>query len=707
MKMAFEENLIQKTHYTTFVLDNEKRHPIRVLGDLFFAEQKKELSDLSMIRFAQGEAYYQCQDYEAAIFKWENVHNELEPWAKKNMADAYFELDLYDTAANIYQTIKTDSLTLNMEITLQLFGVYLAQGKYSDAHQSILNAVNLNPDYPNVTKVARAFFENQEDWNHAIELATNEAIRTKSNNWFHTLNSYINEGYVKFHDPSFFAPLLTVLVRDNYSQFERTVAGLWSNFQNQNSFLSWLHLVNQVIIEAEYDFLEENSSISTLYKNSFLELLDGKYDLQELEHIVPMLLISWQKVSNSKNALFVSAAILAWNDNVSETVSSEIVEKAEIDLSKVNHNEDIFQECVNIIQSISHWAHSNQLEVEQSIEWLIHDESMDQHERTTTLLSAIRKTISSLLDQREQTTLMLSESIHTDSDILARMQGSVHQLQDLEEEKVHVIEDAYHNIKEEIKADLLKTIPKLIRESSEIITEDSDFKNIHFDLNNEMNERIHQYLNNTIIPIFIRSLEDWISFSQIELSKCQDHITEWALGFNSILGEEKLSLQCDFQIIEDWKRDIDRMTSTFHIEKENILLRRTPSQVLLKGAGKLLGVIPKNNSILANTYKSYIQNDTYQETADSIISNFFRQFELLEKAIGRDIHIFFRHPLSILQQTVEEMDGKVEINKAELAKIKSNPELFRNRLTLYEVRLRLYEWINYSKPIDRESADKF
>jgi len=92
--MAFEENLIQKTYYTKFVLENEKRHPIRILGDLFFAEQKKDLSDLSAIRFAQGEAYYECQDYEAAIFKWENVHNELEPWAKKNMADAYFYIEL-------------------------------------------------------------------------------------------------------------------------------------------------------------------------------------------------------------------------------------------------------------------------------------------------------------------------------------------------------------------------------------------------------------------------------------------------------------------------------------------------------------------------------------------------------------------------------------------------------------------------------------
>jgi len=373
----------------------------------------------------------------------------------------------------------------------------------------------------------------------------------------------------------------------------------------------------------------------------------------------------------------------------------------------VNHNEDIFKECIEIFQSIRNWAEENQLEVQQGIEWILHDESTDEHERNTTLLSTIKKSISNLLEQQEQTTLELSESINVDSDILARMQGSINQMHDLEEENVHVIEKAYNNIKKEIIADLEKTIPKMIRESSEIIKEDSDFGKIHLDVNNEMNKRIDEYLNNMIIPIFIRSLEDWLAFSQVELSKCQDQMTEWADGFNVLLAEEKLTLLCDFQIIDDWKRDIDRMTSSVNIEKENILLRRTPSQVLLKGAGKLLGVLPKNNAILANTYKSYIQNETYEETANSITTKFFKQFELLEKAIGRDVHIFFREPLSILKQTVDELDEKLGSNKVDLAKLKSNPELFRNRLKLFEVKLRQYEWINYSKRIDRESGEKF
>ncbi len=92
-----EEQLVNKQYYETFMHPNENRHPAEVLGEAYMNEQRSEMVDLSYIRFAQGEVYFQSKDYEAAIFKWENINNELQPWAKKNMADAYFELELFST----------------------------------------------------------------------------------------------------------------------------------------------------------------------------------------------------------------------------------------------------------------------------------------------------------------------------------------------------------------------------------------------------------------------------------------------------------------------------------------------------------------------------------------------------------------------------------------------------------------------------------
>ena len=81
------------------------------------------------IRFAQGEVYFQTNDFEAAIFKWEKVNNELALWAMKNIADAYFELDFLPKAEEIYTSIQTEDTTLTMEVSLQLLSLYIEQNR--------------------------------------------------------------------------------------------------------------------------------------------------------------------------------------------------------------------------------------------------------------------------------------------------------------------------------------------------------------------------------------------------------------------------------------------------------------------------------------------------------------------------------------------------------------------------------------------------
>ena len=150
--------------------------------------------------------YFHHKDYEAAIFKWENIINELEPWAKKNTADAYYELGLLSTAEDLYCAIATNNLTLNTEVALQLFSLYIERGKLDLALSVIKKTIISNPDYPNVTEIARTFFEEQQDWNNAIELAVNEAIRTDSLEWFEMLITYVENGLTKKSCAKLFFP---------------------------------------------------------------------------------------------------------------------------------------------------------------------------------------------------------------------------------------------------------------------------------------------------------------------------------------------------------------------------------------------------------------------------------------------------------------------------------------------------------------------
>ena len=186
------------------MIDNPEKEPIQVLGEAYLEEQKKDIPDLSAIRFAQGELYFHFKDYESAIFKWENIQNEWGQWAKKNTADAYFELGLLPTAEDIYKSIATDDLTLHTEVSLQLFSLYMERNKHELASEVIKEIIKLNPDYPNVTKLARSFFEENQDWSSAIELAMNEAVRLESSSWYDALISYVEKGLTKRMDPNDF-----------------------------------------------------------------------------------------------------------------------------------------------------------------------------------------------------------------------------------------------------------------------------------------------------------------------------------------------------------------------------------------------------------------------------------------------------------------------------------------------------------------------
>ncbi|HEY4554504.1 MAG TPA: GTP-binding protein [Bacillaceae bacterium] len=907
--MLLEEHLIQKTFYKeTFLKEEEKEHPVRLLGDIYMEEQGKELPDLSYIRFAQGEVYFHNRDYEAAIFKWESIHNELEPWARKNMADAYVQLELWETARDIYKSVTTDSQVLNTEVALKMYELYESQEKWQEADEMIKQAVLLYPDYKDVTKRARAFFEQQKDWDSAVEHAVNEAIRTKSPHWFGILHSYIEEGHVKSYEPAYFIPALYTLEGVDLRQFEQVISSLWSNFHGQKQYIKWLVEINHLILNSDFQKTYQWHDLSLLYKEAFYDLLGGRYFVSDLLDIMPELLAAWLKTADDETSFIAASALLGWNDVIPTAINNEIAASAEKKLHESKGNYLFLQDSADLFDLIKNWAYGHKIDVGEKLAWMVHelaqsnhvhvmvagtsgsgkssivssllgyagddpeeapvpavfkdledpaihlitdegilavenrgdfsqiaqgqkgiievgspnsflrehrfsvidlpeidwndtwarrklkhvqladillfvlheyapltenerdillkakeecpdlaihfvmdirsvnsekeamelleetrrrigavfpasklfaystalegsgqreglaqfihdhyDRSIMERARTANVLSLARKAIGGLLQQQTDAENELLESIRLDEEILGRMQGSIHQLQDKEEEKVFVIRQAYESIKSEIKKDLVQSLPRLLKGAAEIIKEDSDFGNIHLELNEEMNNRIEEYLQNTILPIYTSSLQDWISFSENELNETQGTMTEWAEGFNAIVGDERISLRGDFKIFDDWRRDADRMTSSLYMDKENIMLKRTPSQVLLKGAGKLLGVIPANNTVLYNRYKSFIENENYQEAAESIAIKFFRQFEMFEKAIPRDIGLFFRDPFSELKQTVAEIQREVDAKKAALEDMRSKPEAFRDPLTFFEVRIRQTEWINHAE----------
>jgi tetratricopeptide (TPR) repeat protein len=909
--MTLEHQLIKKTFYETFVGANEK-NPVRVLGEAFLAGHKEGTDDISAIRFAQGEVYFHNKDYEAAIFKWENIHNDLEPWAKKNIADCYYELGQLSTAEEIYKSIDTESSVLRSEVALQLFSLYVDQGSLEKADQVIKKAVSLNPDYPNVTDIARAFFEKHKDWKSAIELAVNEAIRTESYHWFDILKTYAERGLTNIFEPHYFSKCLVVLYGVDQTRFEQMVQVLWKGYKNEDSYFSWLREFNHLFLNLDANRGQSWKELSALYQETYFELIDGTYLMKELAEIIPNLLTNWLKIADYSHALFASAAVLAWSEKFPSSIRPEVVNDAENLIFHSRNETDGLEYSLALFDSIVKWAEEQHVDPGHRFRWIIRelvdfqthhllvagtsgngksafinsvlgeniltaptssvivfkgdeeteirkisdeelttfssfhefqeavdrrlnkgsdnaiiefslpspilqenrlalidtpgfsgrngmegealkylhfadsllfvldandpftekeeeilmqirkyapnlpihfllnkiDEIYDEQEaarmiddtrsrvwayfpqakvfaysshvrsrkqqsdlaeflknvsrqiaeddRIEKLLIFIRKLIMHLLDKRAEMENSLAESIKWNEEMVAKLSGAIHQLTDLKKEKARIITRTFHKVLEEIRSDLSENIPKILRDCSDMIQEDSDFRKIHLELNDEMNRRVHAYINDKVLPEFYRSLQEWIVTANDELDHCQSFLDEMSDGFNAMYGEERLKLKCDFKVLDDWCRDADRMTSGVQLEKVNIFLRRTPYQILLKSAGMLFGAFQQNNEMLYNKYKQFVENQDYLDVTESIMNKLLLQFELFEKSLERDISIFFRNPFDVLNQMVEETKKEIHEKEEELEKMRANPETYRDPLTLFEVKLRQYEWISIS-----------
>lgn len=911
--MTLEDQFIQKTYYKMFMNEHEQVQPIRVLGDLFQEEQQKDIPDLSYIRFAQGEVYFHNKDFETAIFKWENIANELEPWAKKNTADAYYELGMLPVAEDIYKSIATDQPVLKTEVALQLFSLYIERGKLDAAVTTIKQTVSQNPDYPNVTKLARSFFEKQQDWGNAIELAVNESIRTESVEWFDHLKKYLDMGLGKNFPPDYFSKSLSVLFHLDQARFEGLVSPLWNSFKKENTYFSWLREINQLLAGLEWSRTNDWSELSKICKETYFDLIGGKYLLSELQELISPLLANWLKLTDTKQAVWAATAVLSWGELFPSSVGPSVISDAEALFSHSEKNVEEWENGLQLFDSIMKWAeshdmganirlkwmaeqltdfktqhflisgvsgkgkssfvnyllggdihpdeptssiavfrdaeqltmneitdqeiihlpgvaefqermerrrnalesilefkrpnsffHENQLALidtpgltgnyydwgellkyfaiadvilfvldapssfteqekailmdlrervpDMSIHFLLNKmDTISQEEKATRIVAETRAAIHSFLpdaevfafsskfDKSEQlqdlagfirsikvtnkieekrlakllffirmmiTTLLqkridvenqLIESIRWNEEMLQKLTGAINQLGDIEQQKTILLAREYHVIKEDIQRKISGAIPKLLKDCSNFIKEDSDFRKIHLLLNDEMNRRLQDYLENKAMPDYFQSLQGWIAKAKEEFEQDQKFLDEMGAGFNVLYGNERFKLDSDFKILEDWHRDTDRMTNRFQLEKVNILLRRTPSQLLLKSAGKLFGSLMQNKTMVYKKYKAFIETENYAEATKLVMNRFFQPFELFERSLGRDLSLFFRNPQNMLHQAVDDAHKEIAENQEKLDKIHSNPEMFRDPLKLFEVKLRQLEWMSISR----------
>lgn len=74
-----------------------------------------------------------------------------------------------------------------------------------------------------------------------------------------------------------------------------------------------------------------------------------------------------------------------------------------------------------------------------------------------------------------------------------------------------------------------------------------------------MNNRIQLHVEKQVLPNFYSSIQQWISYAGEEFYQCKTFLDEMREGFNSLYGEERLKLFADEKVLDDWRRDAERM----------------------------------------------------------------------------------------------------------------------------------------------------
>lgn len=865
--MTSENEFITKKYYQTLIPENDMRHPVEILGEAYMAEQEKELYDLSYIRFAQGEIYFHYKDYEAAIYKWESINNDLEPWAKKNIADAYYELGLLSNAEKVYGSIITKNKILTSEVSLCLFSLYLEDNKIDAAYRVLQEAIDGNPDYPELTTIAKHFYEEQKDWKNAVELAINEAIRTHSIEWFDALIDYSEAGHSSLFSPDTFVSVLRKLYELDQPRFKQLLASTWNSYQNTDQYLGWLHSVIRIMKDLEINPYESWYAIIQLFEEAYIELTTGDYLLRDIGQLMPKLLVNWLNTTNAANGLKAATAILAWDDIFPSAIKTVIVKEAEILLENAHHHPISMDECHHFMETIIDWAKRNNIEASNRLVWgfrqlfdnettnilvlgkgkasfinsvleeefitpslanftsiqygameeikeisdegeaplnevtnpdsiieatissthlqisgirinttglkeyfqekrktfgyipvvdgvlfvhdsdnlsendfdylaqikqsakdtpvhfvlpntfaekeikeyfpdavihsvrngnVLHDIKADfaTYNRVGKILILLRKVISSLLKKRIDAENKLLELIAHNEEFITRLDGFLNSLGDKEMEQSKELIDSFTAVMAETNKHLSEKLPKILSGCSKYVTEESNLNQLHIELNEKMNEEIQSLFDQEIVPNLSKKLQEWIENTNQKLTATQDYLDDMTHSLAEGYPEKELNLQCDFKVIEDWSRDISRMTYQVQIAKENIMLRHNPAQVLLKGAGKVLGLLPqKQQSYMLNQYKRYVESATYTDVVESIQTKFWQQFNFFKKSLQQDVGLFYKEPLDELSNAIDDTKNRVEQDKETLAKMKSNPEVYYDPLKLFETRLVQYERI--------------
>lgn len=705
------EALVRKTYYQLVVEESSQQYPVKYLGELISETEEEDL--LAEIRYAQGEVYYHHQDLETAVFKWELTSGALKSWADKNIGDAYYDSGWIDQAKQKYLSVETEESVLKSEVALQLLSIFAEEKNNDKVYEYLSEALAIDPDYPGVSELARTIYEDNKDWNKAVDLVVKEGERTSDVTWYKHLLRYVKSGHTLGFTPEYFERPARNVVEENQYLFQELMASLTASYRGTDNYLYWIGTMNAIFATIELTRHPDWETMAGLHHDVYLDLTDGGYLEQEMEPVMPELLRHWEMLSSGQSAVLAVAAQAAWEEVFPE---KESVLMSPAEYSTKNSSLAV-EEMLRLLESVVAWVKSEELDPEETtdvlrqelsntsgvsamfdpeesltfdrVKWIesIRTNELQAEKTAKKLSDAIHNLLTRLIDQQKTVEHSHEDSIQFYEDMLSRFKGLNANLGDTRMEKQESIVDTYQTMKQMQKEQFQSSVPSMIKASEDVLEdEEKSAKHLHEELNTAMNTRLRTYVNEELFPIFRKSLQQWLRNTENEMQETQDYLNEMNESLNGMIGEEKMKLQLDFELLHDWKRDLTRMINRTELPDENIMSRLEPKQMLLRNVGKYFGDMQQSKTFLLQQYKRYLDNDDFEDVAENLSYKLFFEFDLFERAIRADVDAAFTDIIEHIEEVIAEYQHELKLTKEELAKLHQHPEYFYDPLKIFDMR---------------------
>jgi len=105
--------------------------------------------------------------------------------------------------------------------------------------------------------------------------------------------------------------------------------------------------------------------------------------------------------------------------------------------------------------------------------------------------------------------------------------------------------------------------------------------------------------------------------------------------------------------------------------------------------------------MITSRYQNFIKNADYTEAVQEVTKSFTQHLELFEQSIEWDVSRFFAKPQEVLSNMIDEVKTDIEKDNNYLDQLRENPEIYQDPLTLFELKLLQYEFMNELKPQDK------